>query len=82
MSTYIETNSDGVIYVQIDETVIGIVNALIAVSVDGIRLSNSAIHQLECLTDLEEDFDNETTTLTCINADIVFCGGNVTVIEK
>ena len=82
MNAYIETNSDGVIYVQIDETVIGIVNSLVAISEDGIELNNSALVELEYLTSLDEDFDNETTTLTCINADIVFCGDNVTVIEK
>ena len=81
MITYIETNSDGVIYVQIDETVIGIVDGLTAISEDGIELNNPALVEIEYLTDLDEDFDRGTTTLACDNADIVFIGSDVAVVE-
>ena len=79
MNTYIETNSDGVIYVQIDEVIIGIVDSMTAISEDGIELNNSALVELERLSSLDEDFDDGTTTLSCDNANIVFSGSDVTV---
>lgn len=81
MSNYIETNSDGVIYIQNEDGVIfGIVDATTLISEDGIKYENAALEILSCKEfEIEEDFELEQTIVTLGNAKIIFCNDSVEV---
>ena len=81
MSKYIETNSDGVIYVENEiNEVFGIVSATQIIDEAGYPYDNLPIDILECKGfEIEQDFELEATVLILENAKVVFSNNDVTL---
>ena len=76
------SNENGVIWVKVNDSVLGIVSSLEILDCDGLKFTNDTMLILESRgAELEEDFANETTTLNCENGRVVFSGEEAELIQ-